>query len=151
MIYLGIDPGLSGGLAAVDDQGAVVFAVKMPVTERDLLEALQPCAALDGPRARAVLEKVHTMPKQGIVSAFTFGRGYGGLRMALTATRIPFDEVTPQKWQLVMGCRTHGEKNISKRRAQQLFPSVSVTHALADALLLAEFCRRCHVRVERSA
>jgi hypothetical protein len=62
--------------------------------------------------------------------------------MALTAADVPFDEVLPVKWQTVMGCRSGGDKNITKARAQQLFPHVKVTHAIADALLLAEFCRR---------
>lgn len=43
-----------------------------------------------------------------------------------------------------MGCLTNGDKNITKQRAQQLFPSAKVTHKIADALLLAEYCRRVH-------
>jgi len=41
-----------------------------------------------------------------------------------------------------MGCLTKGDKNVSKRRAQELFPALKVTHAIADALLIAEFARR---------
>ncbi len=37
---------------------------------------------------------------------------------------------------------TKGDKNVSKRRAQELFPALKVTHAIADALLIAEFARR---------
>ncbi len=62
--------------------------------------------------------------------------------MALVAAGIAFDEVTPQRWQKMLGCRSKGDKNVTKRRAQDLFPQVRVTHALADALLLAEYCRR---------
>lgn len=107
------------------------------MTERDVLDLLQSYG-----EARAVLEFVRTMPKQGIVSAFTFGRGYGGLRMALVAARIPFVEVVPRKWQGALGCLTKGDKNVSKRKAQELFPNIKVTHTIADALLLAEYCRR---------
>jgi hypothetical protein len=78
----------------------------------------------------------------GVTSAFTFGRGYGSLLMALTAKRVPFDEVPPGTWQKTMGCLSGGDKNVTKRRAQQLFPAVKVTHAVADALLIAEFARR---------
>src|SRR5678816_2283590 len=141
MIFIGIDPDLSGGIAALDASGAVVSVVAMPATEVDVLVALK---FSDG--ARAVLERVSASPQMGTVSAFTFGRGFGGLRMALAAQMIPFDEVTPGKWQQVMGCRTGGDKNISKRRAQALFPSVKVTHKIADALLIAEYCRRLEVR-----
>jgi hypothetical protein len=41
-----------------------------------------------------------------------------------------------------MGCLTKGDKNVSKSRAQELFPSIKVTHAIADALLIAEHNRR---------
>jgi hypothetical protein len=44
----------------------------------------------------------------------------------------------------VMARLTKGDKHISKQRAQQLFPSAKVTHAIADALLLAEYCGRVH-------
>lgn len=141
MIYIGIDPGLSGGIAKLREDGAVLAIEKMPPTDFDVYDAL---AALDGGPEKAMLERVSASPQMGVTSAFTFGKGYGGLRMALTAAGIPFDEVTPQKWQKAMQCLTGGDKNISKRRAQQLFPTVKVTHAIADALLIAEYCRRFH-------
>jgi hypothetical protein len=62
--------------------------------------------------------------------------------MALTAAGIPFERVTPQKWQKAMGCMTKGDKNVSKRRAQELFPQLKITHAIADALLIAEYGRK---------
>lgn len=151
MNFIGIDPGVSGGIAVVDSAGALVLAVKMPDTDGDLLEiflAPRP-GMLDLRPARAVLEKVNAgvfgqgkAGRMGVTSAFTFGKGVGHLQMALLAARIPFDEVLPAKWQKALGCRTAGDKNISKARAQQLFPGVKVTHAIADALLLAEYGRR---------
>ena len=144
MIYIGIDPGKSGGIAWVFDTGAG-GALPMPATERDVLDLLGELAINnDPPAAHALIEQVGVMPKQGIVSAFTFGRNVGGLQMALTAARIPFDQVLPAKWQLALQCRTGGDKNVTKRRAQQLFPTLKVTHAIADALLIAEYCRRVH-------
>lgn len=150
MVHFGIDPGVSGGIVALSSAGEVLVAIKMPATERDLFEALghlMPLGAVPDlmrGHAHAALERVSASPQMGVVSAFTFGRGFGALRMALTANRIPFDEVTPQKWQTAMGCLTRGDKNISKRRAQALFPGHVVTHAIADALLLAEYCRRVY-------
>lgn len=143
-MHIGLDPGQSGGLAIVSHTGALMHVTAMPATEHDLFEWLNDrvCA---GDNVHAVLERVHSMPKQGVASAFTFGRNYGTLLMLLTACEIPFDLVTPQKWQQVMGCLTHGDKNISKQRAQQLFPKEKITHAIADALLIAEFCRRMRV------
>ena len=136
MFFIGVDPGLSGSIAVLDEVGNVVRVVKNSGTERDTFEALP------GPEsARAVIERVHSMPKQGVASSFKFGQSYGFLRGCLIAAGIRFAEVSPQKWQAVMNCRTHGDKNISKARAQQLFPKEKITHATADALLLAEYCR----------
>jgi crossover junction endodeoxyribonuclease RuvC len=82
------------------------------------------------------------MPKQGVTSTFTFGRGFGALCMGLTAAEIPYDLVSSMKWMGAMQCRTGGDKSVSKRRAQQLFPQVKVTDYLADSLLIAEYLRR---------
>ena len=50
-------------------------------------------------------------------------------------------EVSPVKWQTAMGCRTGGDKNVSKAEAQRLWPSLKITHRNADSLLLAEYAR----------
>lgn len=141
MIFIGIDPGVSGGIAAIDELSIVIAAEKMPPTEADVLDLLRRWP-VDSTPTRAVLERVSSSPQMGVVSAFTFGKGYGALRMALQAEEIPFDEVVPAKWQAFMMCRSGGDKNITKRRAQQLFPNTKITHAIADALLLAEYARR---------
>jgi hypothetical protein len=139
MWFIGVDVGVGGGIAIIDNHGTALRAVKMPETDADLLAVFLPMPPVD---ARAVLEKVHSSPQMGVVSAFSFGGSYRACRMALTASGIPFDEVTPFKWQRRMECLSAGDKNVTKARAQQLFPAVKVTHAIADALLLAEFCRR---------
>jgi len=90
----------------------------------------------------AYMEKVHSMPKQGNVSSFTFGERYGFLRGLMTGLRIRYEYVTPQKWQKTLGCLTHGDKNISKAAAQRLWPKLKWTHATADAALIAEYGRR---------
>lgn len=143
MLYLGIDPGIGGGIAVL--AGRTVRAHKMPETVGDLLALLKGLVLdAEGYRwpAHALLERAHPMPKQGVVSVFTYGRGYGRLEAALQAAAIPYDEVTAPVWQQAMGCRSRGDKRITKARAQQLFPQMTITHAIADALLIAEFCRR---------
>lgn len=148
MIYVGLDPGLGGGIAGVDESGRMVRCAKMPITEAEILAELEAYKAFGpdvpfGPDVRAVLERASASPQMGVTSAFTFGRGYGGLTMALTAVRIPFDIVVPKTWQTALSCLSGGDKNVTKRRAQQLFPApFTVTHANADALLIAEYCRR---------
>lgn len=138
MIFIGVDPGMSGAIAAIDGSGNIVRVVKNDGTERDTYEAFLGFDELVG---IAVIERVHSMPKQGVSSSFKFGVSYGFLRGCLIASGVRFAEVSPQKWQAAMACRTGGDKNISKSRAQQLFPGYKITHANADALLLAEYAR----------
>jgi len=139
MGYLGIDPGVSGGLALIEDTGFLKKAAwKMPATEKDISDLfidLKPLVSF------ALIEAVHSMPGMAMGTMFNFGKGYGFLRGMLIAHGIPFGEVTPQKWQKFMNCLTKGDKNVSKARAQQLFPNLKITHAIADALLIAEYCR----------
>lgn len=144
-MIVGIDPGLSGGIAAVYEDGRVVLAKKMPETEQDVLSLLADLKRLSSGDPVAFLEKVHASPQMGVTSSFTFGRGYGGLRMALAATGIRFHEVRPQEWQKTLSCLTKGDKNVTKRKAQDLWPDFKVTHAVADALLIAEYGRRLGV------
>lgn len=137
MVIIGIDPGKSGGIARLADDECCTC--KMPDTERDLWDTL---SALSHEGVKAYIEQVHAMPKQGVSSTWVFGQNYGGLRMALIAAGIPFEAVSPAKWQKALGCMSRGDKNVTKRRAQELFPSLKITHAVADALLIAEYGRR---------
>ena len=88
------------------------------------------------------------MPKQGVASTFKFGRSYGNLEAFLIAAEIPFERVVPSVWQREFGLISKkgetktAKKNRHKAKAQELFPSVKVTHAVADALLIAEWHRR---------
>jgi hypothetical protein len=114
----------------------------MPDTLQDLWELIVSIslnAGGGGTGIHAYLEQVYSSPQQGVKSAFTFGNGFGHLEMALTAAGIPFTRVRPQIWQKELGCMTKGDKNITKQRAQELFPSIKVTHAIADALLIAKY------------
>jgi crossover junction endodeoxyribonuclease RuvC len=140
-ITIGVDPGANGAIAWIDERGKSCVE-KMPDTLQDLWELICditnfPRSAIDGRKYKAYLEAVSSSPQMGVVSSFSFGRGYGNLEMALTAAGIPFERVRPQVWQKAMGCMTKGDKNISKAKAQELFPDKKVIHATADALLIA--------------
>ena len=144
---IGIDPGKSGAIAWIGETGSCVE--KMPETLQDIWDLMN--AITNGFVAyrssnalmfKAYIEQVHSMPGQGVASSFAFGRQLGNLEMALTAAGIPFERVTPQKWQRAMSCMTGGNKNVSKAKAQELFPQHKVTHKTADALLIAEYGRR---------
>lgn len=158
MIYLGIDPGQSGGIAILNGEKAIAFP--MPVSETDLWDLIKEYGTphvrhpSNGPTCYAVMEKVSGMVASSIgvpnmgASMFTFGRSYGLLWMALIAAGIPFDLVHPKRWQKEFGIqKERGEtqtkwKGRLKAIAQRLFPNARTNLATADALLLAEYARR---------
>jgi Holliday junction resolvasome RuvABC endonuclease subunit len=142
MIYLGIDPGQSGCIAALwSDGGAWESHCPGDSTEGDIVNWIRNIQEL-GDGTRACIEIVHSSPQMGVTSAFTFGRSYGLLRGIVLAHKIPLIEVRPQKWQKAMGCMSKGDKNVTKAAAQRLWPSVKITHRNADALLIAEYGRK---------
>lgn len=144
MNFIGVDPGMSGGIAVLDKEGYVLLLDKFKdKTDADLFNLIEQAISFDKENC-AMLEAVHSMPREGVVSAFKFGKNFGMLIGMLTAIKMPWEFVTPQKWQKYIGCLTHGDKNISKAMAQRLFPTQKITHATADALLIAEHNRREH-------
>jgi hypothetical protein len=137
MIYIGIDPGSSGGMAILDNDGQVIITHSFAkMTEQDIHEALP-----TGLVRRACLEQVSAMPKQGVSSTFKFGRSFGILEGLLIGSETPYRLVRPQQWQRFMRCLSRGDKNVTKRAAQQRWPQHKITHAIADAMLIAEYCR----------
>lgn len=140
MKAIGIDPGASGAIAIIDPGCDQLATFKLDATERDIADWIH--AMTSGQQRHAFIESVHSMPKQGVSSSFKFGRSYGFLRGLLIGLQIPFEEVTPQRWQKEMSCLTGGDKNVSKSRAQQLWPELKWTHAISDAALIAEYGRR---------
>lgn len=153
--YLGIDPGLSGGIAYISEAGAVVKPAPTMASakgeEMDLCGMRSVLLVAKALGARAVIEKVSAMPKQGVSSTFKFGRGFGSWLGMLAALEIPFEYATPQAWQKVMLAGLPRGKEASIQRAQELFPGVSLlptakcrkpSDGMAEALLIAEFNRR---------
>ena len=144
--YIGIDPGVHGGIAVLSVDGSVVEVAKMPTTPMDLLDFLSKYKD----DSFCILERVGGMPGNGGSAMFNFGKGYGHLQMALLALGIPTNDVTPNKWEksFQLGSSgTYGKtewKNRLKGKAQQLFPSLGrkITLATCDALLIAEYGRR---------
>src|SRR5262245_44884236 len=146
-LYLGIDPGVTGGLALVDEHASILMLVNMPADDDRLLYATVCVPLLNYPLIplHAVVEKVHASPQMGVGSAFTFGRQYGRVLMALAAANIAYEEVAPRIWQRALDCLTGGDKRVSRQMVTQLFPGCGCSSATADALLIAEYCRRSHV------
>jgi len=76
---------------------------------------------------------------QGSVGTFTFGQGFGFLRGCLVTLKIRYELVRPVDWQTVNGCRSGGNKNVTKERAAKLFPGIKMTHYIADSLLICNY------------
>lgn len=110
--YLGIDPGLSGGLAVIASDGSL-YKIAMPTisfttqegetkTEIDregVLSFLKECPA----HTHVVIEKQEAFRGQDIVSSCTICKNYGMLLMALTVARFYITEESPGDWQAYFG------------------------------------------------
>ena len=139
-MILGVDPGKSGGAALISpDHKLFETIVFKKGTAIDVIHWIE---KFKKEITFCYLEGVGARPTDGVVPAFKFGQNYGWWECLIQVSRIPFQRVYPLKWQTYMSCRTGGNKNISKARAQELFPKIKVTHAIADALLIAEYGRR---------
>ncbi len=145
--FIGIDPGMSGGIAILDCDGNVISCVNMPDTPMEILEYLKGFA--EG--SVCVLEDVgQGMPGQSSSATAKFARHNGHLEMALLAIGIRTVKCRPQKWEKTYALGTSGKhekaewKRMLKERAQQIFPQLGkkVTLKTCDALLIAEYCRR---------
>lgn len=156
MIILGIDPGMDGAVAALAD-GQILRVHDTPVltvaSGRKKRRELQPSIMreiLEGYRDQdqviAAIEKVHTMPKQGVVSSGRFMFGFGLWIGLLAGLRIPYELVTPQAWKKALMNGMAKEKGASMLRAKALFPNAPLElakhHGRADAIMIAEHLRR---------
>lgn len=185
VITVGLDPGLEGGLAALVNGKPLKTAawptvelkktaggVKTEYQEREMLDLIREVTTHSGnPTVHVFLEKQHAMKGQGVTSMFSTGYGYGILRMALVALRVPWTLVGSQQWQKVMLAGLpkpppriakkgkNAGKEVKQKASQILGPLVcarlwpdwdtratlrsSKPHTgITDALLIAEFGRR---------
>jgi crossover junction endodeoxyribonuclease RuvC len=155
MIRGGIDNGLDGAIVAIDRTYSVVCSEVMPVigsTKRQidmvaLLEVLASIQRLCRPSGLFfVLERAQAMPKQGGVSMFNYGMGYGAVQMALMALKIPHEIVGPRPWQKAVGVIAGGDtKAQAIAIVQRRIPTLDLTpgkkrvphNGLADAGCMA--------------
>lgn len=141
--YIGIDPGKSGALALLTEDGQCTV---VPFQESAYTAILK---AASGPSSVCCLEKVGAMPGQGVVSMFNFGHNLGYIEGLLQAFDIPYQLVPPQTWKKEF-CVT-SDKNTSIEVCRKLFPHVCLlptarsrkpSDGMAEAMLLAEYARR---------
>lgn len=145
---VGIDPGLSGALAALDAQGRVLEVADMPVLTtgngRSVLDVVQLRALLLRllPFRGVWVEQVSAMPTDSRVSAFSFGRSVGALEACCVLCALPLHRVSPQAWKRAAGLPAGAPKAASVETAQRLVPSSAPyltrvrDHNRADAVLI---------------
>lgn len=152
MNALGIDPGLHGAIAVIGPASVQVYDTPVhSIKGKDrpdlhgLYNLLLRLNAIFEPMICTV-EDVHSMPKQGVASSFTFGHVAGATQMAVVAAGIPLRLVTPGAWKRLMGLGR--DKDESRRKASQLFPGFAHLWPLkkhdgrAEAVLLAYYGAR---------
>ncbi|MBC8315240.1 MAG: hypothetical protein H8E51_07030 [Bacteroidetes bacterium] len=139
---IGIDPGVSGGIAIWKEE--IVEAINMPKTITDIFNVFT-STSLSGYLIYVFIEKVHSMPKQGVASSFKFGQAFGRLEAFTVAMRFRTQYVTPQAWTRWYSLGTRGKmspamwKNKLKEKAQQLYPDSNVTRENADSVLIMHY------------
>jgi crossover junction endodeoxyribonuclease RuvC len=155
MRYIGIDPGLTGAVAIIEENGAIrlfdtpTLTVKSGKKLHRQMDGAQIVDLLMREigigRSTTVLEKVSAMPGQGVSSTFNFGMGYGMWQGILVALRQPYTLVHPATWKKRLMADMGKEKEASIVRAKQLYPFIAsqlsrkMDHGRADALLLAHY------------
>lgn len=146
-VSIGIDPGKTGAIAVMDDDGILCLEQFNVDKYVDVLSYVgRSTSAKD---IKVCLEKVGAMPGQGVVSMFNFGHNLGVIEGILSALRIPYQLVPPQTWKKEFSLT--GDKAKSIEVCKKLFPWVDLratersrkpSDGLAEALLMAEYARR---------
>jgi crossover junction endodeoxyribonuclease RuvC len=145
---IGIDVGNNGAIALVVD-GVLEQVEDMPVveikrgrtTKRQVSAQALVGIIKDMNPTQAAVEKVGSMPNQGVSSTFAFGRSAGVIEGVLAALGVPVTYVQPAVWAKSMN-KGYG-KDASRHRAMELFPDKQdwfklVKHdGRAEAVLIA--------------
>ena len=118
---LGLDAGITGALAfffpsapgrGVAEDLPVAGGRIDVVTLADRIRQMAPTVA--------IVEAVHSMPRQGVSSSFNFGVTYGSIIGVLGALAVPRHFVTPSVWKRHF--KLSRDKEASRALALQRFP-----------------------------
>lgn len=127
-LVIGIDPGLTGAIAAVDGE-TLCWVEDMPVANGAIAVALLTKLysveeygpwdlCLDTPVA---IEHVHSMPGQGVSSTFKFGMSYG-VMLGFFGRHHRITHVAPTEWKSTF--RLNGkDKDAARALAIELWPA----------------------------
>ena len=153
MRIIGIDPGLSGGIAILDDN-KVIELFDMPVmpdgkkNKRQLNSALLVKLIKDNIKnledTVMVVEQVNAMPGQGVTSMFNFGQTFGAIKGICAALGLPIFLIRPAKWKKHFEL-INSSKDSSRTKAIEMYPSISEQLSKkkdvnkSDAILIARY------------
>lgn len=157
--YIGIDNGLDGGIAVLHGSNAPIVG-SMPTIrlenkrvydEKGIRKVFDLHCGVDD--FVVIIERAQSMPKQGSVSMFNYGTGYGLIRGICVGMCVPYVLVHPRTWQRVMfaGLSRRDTKSQSVLVAQRMFPLIDLRatqrskkphDGMSDALLIAAYGRR---------
>jgi len=151
--------GLSGGIAfrkgeAMEVHPMPTFQIAKSHGTRRVLDLTTLARLIDDRTknesgVRVYIEQVSAMPKQGVVSMFTFGECYGAIRGIVAAYFLQVHAVTPNVWKRAL--KVGADKDDARHRASQLMPTYSHLWArrkddgLAEAAMIALFAQECRV------
>ena len=153
MRIIGIDPGLSGGIAILEDN-YIKILFDMPVmpdgqkNKRQLNSALLVKLIKDNieilENTIMVVEQVNAMPGQGVTSMFNFGQTFGAIKGICAALGLPIFFVRPAKWKKHFEL-INSSKDASRTKAIEMYPSISEQLSKkkdvnkSDAILIARY------------
>lgn len=146
MYFIGIDPGKTGGYAAITEDGE--HDASSQFLDWSIAGIFLKSYFINGP-CLVALEQVGAMPGQGVKSMFTFGANYGGWQALLEYLSIPYILVPPKRWQKgILGVFPKGE---SKERAYSYitrrYPHCQIKKSytgVIDAICLALYIKDNH-------
>ena len=146
---LGIDPGLTGGVALLDaSQLAYVEVYDMPAVHKSVDPAALAALIRDLRPDLAVIEEVGPQPRDGVKQAFSFGQSYATARVACLMLNVAVHLVPPQAWKAYFRLRGGPDgKELGRALALRRFPACAKSfdlkkhHNRAEAALLALYGR----------
>ena len=153
MKIIGIDPGLSGAIAILENN-KVLNIFDIPVmsegkkNKRQLNSALLVTLLKENinkeEEVAVVVEQVNAMPGQGVTSMFNFGQTFGALKGICAALELPIYFVRPSKWKKHFEL-INSSKDASRTKAIEMYPKLSNQLSKkkdvnkSDAILIARF------------
>ena len=126
MSVLGVDIGVSGALALVDERGELEDVWEMPClrdgpkNRRTINAPLLAELVYKSHAARAFVEAVGPRPQEGAVGAFAFGDCKGVVRGVLAAAGVPLVFIQPAQWKRVVNIPPGKSGSKDAARAQAI-------------------------------